>query len=242
MPRYNFGIYHWRRRLRAIAGGIAGLVVGVALWRHGRLWSRLAGAALVVLCVSRLRDPLERVLDPPPWGLEGAKYEQLAADLDLEPGDRLLDVGTGTGRSLVGQSPAVPASVNTTALDVFDARVILGNGPRLASRNAARAGLDVGVLRGDATTLPVGTDTQDAVTISRVLHDLPEGTSADAALAEIRRVLVTDGRLGVLEVPVTHDDERDPLPYWRERLEAAGFEVDTAEWVDGYLLFHADPP
>lgn len=242
MPRYNFGVYHWRRRLRAVAGGLAGLVVGVALWRRGRVWSRLAGAVLVFAGVNRLRDPLQRVLDPPPWSLEGSKYERLAADLDLEPDERLLDVGTGTGRSLVGQSPAVPGSVTTTALDVFDARVILGNGPRLASRNASRAGLDVRVLRGDATTLPIGTDTQDAVTISRVLHDLPDEPSADAALAESRRVLAPDGRLGVLEVPVAHDDEADPLAYWRERIEAAGFEVDTAEWVDGYLLFHAEPP
>jgi SAM-dependent methyltransferase len=242
VPPYNFGIYHWRRRLRAIAGGLVGLVVGVALWRRGRGWSRLLGALLVLAATLRLKDPLQRLLDPPPWSLEGAKYERLAAGLDLEADDRLLDVGTGTGRSLVGQRPAVPASVTTTALDVFDARVILGNGPRLAKRNASRAGLDVRVVRGDATTLPLGTNTQDAVTVSRVLHDLPDESSADAALAEIRRVLASDGRLGVLEVPVTHDEEPDPLSYWRTRLEAAGFEVDTAEWVDGYLLFHANPP
>lgn len=215
------------------------LVVGALLWRDGRRGSRLTALGICVGAVDHARRPLRTLLDPPPWRLDRRKYERLAAGLGFADAEQVLDVGCGTGRSLVGLAPFIGHRTAVTAIDVFDSRVILGNGPALARRNADRAGIDPALLRGDAVRLPVTDNSQDVVTISRVLHDLPDGAAADAALAEADRVLRPDGQLGLLEVPVTHDAEADPLPYWRDRVVDAGFSVTGTERVDGYIVIHA---
>lgn len=227
---YCFGVYHWRRRFRRLGVGLLLLLAAcLAGRREGRRW-RLAAAVLGLVGGRRAWGPLRRLLSPPPWGLDRARYRRLAAHLPYDAAENALDVGCGTGRSLVGLAPAVPADCTVSALDVFDDRVILGNGPALARRNAARAGLDAQVLAGDAARLPVADDTQDVVTCCRVLHDLPHETATDA-LAEARRVLRHGGTLGVLELPVPHDADADPETYWRNLVADAGFDVETVEVV-----------
>lgn len=204
VPRYNFGIYHWRRRVRRLAGSLLALVVGFLLLRQKSRTRTLCGGLLIALGVRRAIRPLRRILNPPPWSLEREKYERLAEGLPLDQADTVLDVGSGTGRSLVGMAPFVRPTTNLVALDVFDFRVILGNAAGLTRANAAAAGIDATALRGDASHLPISSNTQDVVTMSRILHDLPDEDTADAALSEARRVLSPDGTLGVLEVPITH--------------------------------------
>lgn len=225
--RYNFGVYHWRRRARTIALGALGVGVGVAGVRRcsSRRW-RLLAAGVGLWGASVGGGTVRRLASPPPWRLDGRKYEALTAELPVDTASRLLDVGCGTGRSLVGLAPAVPPDCTVVGVDVFDDRVILGNGPRLARRNAARAGLDAAVVRGDAARVPVAADAVDVVTLSRVLHDLsPE--NARRALVEAHRVCAPDGALGVLELPFPHDASADPATYWRDLVADAGFTVTT---------------
>lgn len=249
-PRFNFGVYHWRRRFRRLASALGLLGVASLLWRYGgrgsrRTLSRLAAVVLALASVRRGLDPARRLVSPPPWVVETYKYDAVGRELP-DDADRALDVGCGTGRSLVGLASHVPDDCTVVGLDVFDARVILGNGPALARRNAARADLDAEVVAGDASRLPVGDATQDAVTACRVLHDLPRD-DAERALAEARRVCRPDGRLGVLELPLTHGTDADPLDYWRGLVENAGFEVRHARRVSrdgeetGYVVVVAEP-
>lgn len=241
MRPYFFGIYHWRRRFRRLLVGIGAVLLGGLLWRpRRRLWN-LAGVVLAVAGLRHATPAIRRLVDPPPWRVQRHKYDRLAATLPLADAETLLDVGSGTGRSLVALAPALASDVTATAVDVFDDRVILGNGPALALKNAQRADLHPHVVRGDASRLPVADGSQDVVTISRVLHDLPDEVAADGALAEIHRVLTTDGALGILEVPVTHSASEDPCSYWRDRVESAGFDVTSARWVDGYVVLRASP-
>lgn len=240
MKPYFFGIYHWRRRLRRLALAGAAVLFGATLWRQRQHRYRVLGVLVAVFGLRRAQSPLTRLLSPPPWRVQRRKYERLAAGIPLADADRVLDIGCGTGRSLVGLAPFLPADVHVRALDLFDDRVILGNGPGLAARNARLAGLSPSLFRGDARRLPVDSGSQDIVTISRVLHDLPNESDAETALAEIRRVLRPDGKVGILEVPSTHDDTTDGLAYWRERLTAAGFAVTNTERVDGYVVLHAE--
>lgn len=242
--RYYFGIYHWQRRFRRLLVGVAGIVTGVLTWRRTqRSLLRLGALALVVAGASRARRPLRSLLDPPPWDVRARKYARLAASLPVPEGGRLLDLGCGTGRSLVGLADGLPAGVDVVGLDVFDDRVILGNGPRLAARNAGVAGLEPAIVAGDGARLPFADDSMDAVTACRVLHDLPRA-DAETALVECHRVLTPDGHLGVLELPLPHDADADPDDYWRARLSAAGFTVESAgtAGVDGgYLRYTATP-
>lgn len=246
-PRFNFGVYHWRRRFRRLGSAAALLGLALVLWlRSRRPLARLAAAGLALAGVRRGRPPVRRLLVPPPWRVERYKYDALGERLPYEDADRALDVGSGTGRSLVGLAPSIPDDCTVVGLDVFDARVILGNGPALARRNAARADLDAEVLAGDASRLPFTDDSQDVVTACRVLHDLPKAT-AEKALVEVHRVCRPDGTLGVLELSSTHGTDADPLDYWPDLIRNAGFEVRDARRVTrdgeetGYVAVVAEP-
>ena len=242
--RYYFGIYHWQRRFRRLLGSVAGIVTGVLIWRHTRSMPfRIVALGLAIAGASRARRPLRSMLDPPPWNVRAKKYARLAAALSVPEDGRLLDLGCGTGRSLVGLAAGLSPGTSVVGLDVFDDRVILGNGPRLAARNARIAGLDPEIVAGDGARLPFADGSMDAVTACRVLHDLPRA-DAEAALAECHRVLTPEGHLGVLELPLPHDTDADPDDYWRAQLSAAGFTLESggaAGVDDGYLCYVATP-
>ena len=245
--RYNFGVYHWRRRLRAIAVAIAVTVVGAVVRRRtDDFRRRLAAGGAAIGAAAYAALVLRRLLSPPPWALERTKYDELATRLPLERADRVLDVGCGTGRSLVGLAPHVSPDADVIGLDVFDDRIILGNGPALAERNSARAGLAVTPIAGDAAALPFADDAVDVVTACRVLHDL-EASAVDPTLREIRRVCRPDGAFGLLELPLTPDGvSRGPEPYWTDRVTAAGLGIESLERIerdggDPYLVIVATP-
>lgn len=239
---YYFGIYHWRRRFRRLAGALALVIAGLFAWRRGGRFTRLVGVALTTAGARHGYGPLRSVLSPPPWRPDDWKYRDLREAMPYEAAERALDVGCGTGRSVVGLAPAVPADCRFFALDVFDDRVILGNGPELTRQNAAEAGLDAEVLAGDAARLPITGSSQDVVTACRVLHDLPRD-AAESALVEARRVLGPDGTLGVLELPIPHDSAAEPLDYWVHLITDAGFAVEEARAVEegDYFLLVATP-
>jgi len=245
-PTHYFGVYHWRERLRRV--GLAALtLVAAAVWgrRGGRL-RRLLALAVGGFAVVRGGDTLRRLLSPAPWALDRAKYDALAGLLPLDDVDRALDVGCGSGRSLVGLAPHLPASARVVGLDVFDDRVILGNGPQLAKRNGARAGIDVSPVAGDASQLPFSADSFDVVTACRVAHDVPE-TRRDALFDELRRVCADGGTVGLLELPITPAGVTDHEAYWRRCLEDAGLAVQRVTTVerrrggDPYVAIAATP-
>lgn len=245
---YYFGLYHWRRRFRSLAVGFGALAAAGIAWHTAPSRRRRALAmALPIPALVRAGRAGSTLLRPPPWALERYKYDALATELPLENATHLLDVGCGTGRSLVGLELHLPESSSVIGLDVFDDRVILGNAPLLARRNAREAGIEVSPVRGDAARLPMATDTQDVVTACRVLHDLPT-EDVKRALREVRRVCVPGGTLGVLELPVVPDDvAADPEAYWRSRVTEAGFSIRLSKRVERhgggepYVVIVAEP-
>lgn len=246
---YYFGIYHWRRRLRAVAASLAALVVAALGWRTARSRRvRAASALLGSVGVTAAVDIGRDLLTPAPWAVDRRKYDALAAALPLADAATVLDVGCGTGRSVVGLSAHVPPSCSVTGVDLFTDDIILGNAPRTARRNAANAGLDATVAVGDATALPFADDSQDVVTVGRMFHDLSP-RDADRAIAEARRVCAPDGRFGMIELPFPPGDGPpldDPVAFWRAFVADAGFTVERVErlpWTDGreYVLVTAIP-
>lgn len=233
MSHYNFGVYHWRERCRTLLSALSVAVCSLLVWRRSSSHGvRLVAAAGMIGGVVRAVEPIRRLLVPPPWTLERYKYDALARELPFEHAAHALDIGCGTGRSLVGLAPHIPDSCSVVGLDVFDDRIILGNAPLLARHNGQRADIDASPVIGDAARLPVATDSQDVVTACRVLHDLP-AADAERALGEAHRVCAPEGRFGVLELPITHDvNSASPEAYWRERVCAAGFTIETLERVD----------
>lgn len=211
--------------------GAAALIGATLVGRNASRRTRTLAGVVAIVAIVRAGRASAKLLRPPPWTLERHKYDALVAELPLEGATAVLDVGCGTGRSLVGLAPHLSEDASIVGLDVFDSRVILGNAPALARRNARKAGIDVTPIRGDAARLPVATGSQEVVTACRVLHDLP-AEDHGRALEEIRRVCAPDGVLGVLELPIVPEGlERDAETYWRERVTEAGFSVETVKRV-----------
>ncbi len=106
--------------------------------------------------------------------------------LDLQPGERILVLGAGTGSDL----NYLPNDVQVTAIDAAPAMV------RRTRRRAERLGMDVDARVGDAQALPFEDDIFDAVLLHLILSVVPD---PEAVAAETARVLVPDGRVSIYD-------------------------------------------
>lgn len=123
--------------------------------------------------------------------LEGGRRRAIER-LDLEPGDRVLCLGCGTGTDL----EYLPPDVSVTAVDLT---------PSMVERTRARAeSLDVEVDAriGDAQSLSLPDETFDAVTLHLVLSVVPD---PEAVAAETARVLAPEGRVSIYDKFVAED-------------------------------------
>lgn len=132
--------------------------------------------------------------------------------LGLEPGQRLLDIGTGRGELL-----AVAAQAGVEAVGVEYSEAALA----LAQKTLAMHGVDdrARVVLADARSLPVHDAWADGAALLDVVEHLT-AAELDIALAEARRALKPGGRLLVHTFPsrlvydVTYKLQRLVLP-WR---------------------------
>jgi ubiquinone/menaquinone biosynthesis C-methylase UbiE len=115
--------------------------------------------------------------------------ERLREVLRPEPGERVLEIGPGTGYYTLDLAEWVGT------VEIFDLQQEFLDH---VMRRAAERGLaNVVPTQGDATALPYGDDSIDAVVLTAVLGEIPDPV---AALREIARVLRPSGRLVVGEL------------------------------------------
>jgi ubiquinone/menaquinone biosynthesis C-methylase UbiE len=162
-------------RGRALLGGAALAVLGAALW-----WRRNPSA-----CPYGQRFWVEA---PHPF----ITRDRLRQVLRPEPGERLLEIGVGTGYYSLDLAEWVGPQGE---LELFDLQQkfldhVLGKAEERGLANLIPT-------RGDATALPFEDSSIDAVVLTAVLGEIPDTA---AALREIARVLRTDGRLVVGEL------------------------------------------
>jgi ubiquinone/menaquinone biosynthesis C-methylase UbiE len=118
--------------------------------------------------------------------------DRLREVLRPEPGERLLEIGVGTGYySLELAGWIAPGGT----LELFDLQQeFLDHVMRAAEERRLS---NLAPTQGDATNLPYEDASVDAVILTAVLGEIPD---APAALREIRRVLKPSGRLIVGEL------------------------------------------
>ena len=108
------------------------------------------------------------------------------ARLALRPGERLLDVGCGTG-ALLRELAARGAPARLSGIDLSPAMVALAR---------ARLPAAVRLAVADAATLPFPAASFDVVVSSSSFHFWPR---PQRVLAEVRRVLAASGRLTITD-------------------------------------------
>ena len=112
-------------------------------------------------------------------------HERLVQELDPQPGEKWLDVGTGTGAVALR---AARAGADVTGADIAPALV------ETAKRLAAEEGLDITYDVADAEHLPYGNADFDVVSSTFGVIFAPDH---EAAARELARVTKPDGRLGL---------------------------------------------
>jgi ubiquinone/menaquinone biosynthesis C-methylase UbiE len=204
---------------RTNALGAGGAVLG------GALWARYHPSA----CPYSQRWLLEI---PRPFLSRG----RLREILEPAPGERILEVGPGTGffslavaewlRGGDGREPG--------QLDIFDLQQEMLDD---TMRRAGEAGVhNIEPAQGDARSLPYADSTFDAVYLVTVLGEIPD---QDAALRELRRVLKPTGRMVFGETVL--DPHLVTFRALRERAEGAGlrFERQLGNWFGFFARFAA---
>jgi demethylmenaquinone methyltransferase/2-methoxy-6-polyprenyl-1,4-benzoquinol methylase len=165
------------------------------------------------------------------------------AGLDLlkpHAGESILEIGFGTGHSLVSLARAVGPKGRVFGLDLSEQMA------KLAKANLTKAGLldRARIGCGDATSLPYAAGSMDGLFMSFTL-ELFDNPEIPQVLRECKRVLRLGGRIVV--VGMSKDAEHDPLVgafewthehfpnfldcrpiYVREALEKAGFKTRKA--------------
>ena len=174
------------RRSVAVMGTAAAAAVGFwvlsrrgawARWRQ-RLAEEVGPGAMPGELGSRVNSWLNQQL-----------YLQVAAELDLQPDDELLDVACGAGAFLAEHAAHVR---HVAGLDLTQAKVALAR-RRLADRIAAGT---VEVVQGDAGALPWEDGRFSVVTTMDAIGWFPDPARA---VAEMHRVLRPGGR-AVLQI------------------------------------------
>lgn len=118
--------------------------------------------------------------------------ERLRSVLQPQPGERLLEIGVGTGYYSLDLAEWVGAEGR---LELFDLQQEFLDH---VMRGAEERGLkNLVPTQGDATNLPYEDASVDAVVLTAVLGEIPDSA---AALREIRRVLKPSGRFVVGEL------------------------------------------
>ncbi len=129
-----------------------------------------------------LLNPLRGLILPP---------KKLVHRLGLRPDAMVLELGPGPGYF----SPAVARAIPDGTLLLVDVQQEMLD---MARERLDKAGMDnVAYRKGDATSLPVESDSMDVAFLVAMLGEVPDRRTC---LRELHRVLKTDGLLSITEI------------------------------------------
>ncbi len=181
-------------------------------------WARLRGTLQARPCPYRFAWVLDL-----PMRAWSAGAEKIVGAFGLEAGERVLEIGPGTGYYSIHAARLVGPEGAFIALDIQLPMLL-----ELRRRNAEAGGMPMQLVQASAIDLPLATRSLDHVYLTTVLGEIPD---RPAALREIRRVLREGGRFSVSEqLP---DPDYVALRTLRRELTPLGFVEETSRgwWV-----------
>jgi len=172
-------------------------------------------------------DLLNHVLSA---GIDRRWRRRAIQSLQLTGRECVLDLCTGTADLAIAAARAQPGAARVVGIDFAGA--MLGVGKKKIERD--RGLRRVTLIRGDATRIPLGDRSVDAVTIAFGIRNVDQ---VAAACREMRRVLRSGGRLAILEfaVPTVPGLSRLYLGYLHHVLPRIGRAVSRHNAAYGYL-------
>ncbi len=161
--------------------------------------------------------------------------DQLVEKLQLQPGDRVLDLGTGAGLFLQPLRRKVGERGEVIGVDLSEEMLAAARSQWLQQPPA-----NLTLQRNDPGEIPLATGSVDAVLAVCLLHELAE---PEATLKEVRRVLKSSGKVVALDWRDVEREEGPPLDHRLSAQEAskifpeAGLpEPEVETWSDNYYL------
>lgn len=112
----------------------------------------------------------------------------------LSPGDRVLDVGCGTGSLTIAIKKCLGQSGEVYGIDPASQMI------QLARKKASKADVDINFKVGVIEDLPFPDKCFDVVLSSFMVHHLPGDELKSQGFAEIKRVLKPGGKLLVVDI------------------------------------------
>jgi ubiquinone/menaquinone biosynthesis C-methylase UbiE len=183
-----------------------------------RLLAALAGVATLAVAYWWRKNPSACPYSQRFWVMAphpGITRKRLLEILEPSAGERVLEIGPGTGYYSLPVAEALPGGT----LAVFDIQQEMLDHVK---REAGKHGItNVEPTLGDAQSLPYDDGTIDAAYLVTVLGEIPD---QDAALKEIARVLRPGGRFVVGEL--FGDPHMVTLKKLRERAARHGLEFE----------------
>lgn len=176
-------------------------------------------------------------------GRDRAYREDMLDLAGVAPGNRVLDIGCGTGTQAIATWRRAQPRGSVAGIDISETML------SAARRKTRRAGLDIPFHQADAAHLPFVDEQFDIVTITTVMHMVPQSRRL-LCLSEASRVLKRGGRLLLIDYAGDPDRRRHlsakhgahrlfDLHSLREPLAAEGFEeIDGGplNWLSLHFL------
>ena len=138
---------------------------------------------------ARWYDLLTAVLS---FGRSSELYQQAMDLAEPKPGQKVLDVGSGTGTLAIMLGEAVAPGGEVVGIDASTEMIDVAQSKAKKQKSSAR------FQPAAIESLPFEKDSFDLVTSSLMLHHLPEDVQVKG-LAEVRRVLRPGGRFAVVD-------------------------------------------